>query len=114
MQGIKGVKEFLLRTFFGREKLYVVNNQDIDITVIFFKLGHFAAGDGADKVVGKSFTGNINDICAARSFFYFLANSLGEVGFAQPNAAVYKEGIVLFSRIRGDFPSYSKGKGVVC
>ena len=62
---IEGVEEFFLGTFFSNQKLYVVNEKNINIAVFFPELGHAVAVSGPqslDKLIGKVFGGNVQNL----------------------------------------------------
>ena len=53
MQGVEGVEELLLDTFFAFDELNVVDQQHIDIPVTAFEGDSAVITQGVDEVVGE-------------------------------------------------------------
>src|SRR5438067_5127287 len=93
-QRVERVKEFLLRPFLTRQKLNVVDKQEIRLTISFAELNQRVVLNGVDKFIDKNFARKIHH--ARRLLFTpdILTDRLHQVGLAQTDAAINKERVV--------------------
>ena len=61
MQGIEGVEELFLDTFFAFDELNVVDEQHVDIAVAAFERDLAVVAEGVDEVVGEFFGRDVLD-----------------------------------------------------
>ena len=99
VEGIEGMEKFFLGGLFARDKLNIVDQQNIDLAILGAKLFGFLVANSVDDFIGKLFRGDIEHIQASR--LARVANGVQQVGFAQADAAIEKERIVDMAR---DFP----------
>ena len=65
MQGIESMEEFLLGTFLTYNKLYVIDHENIHVTVFLTQLGHgsrITTTNGFDYFVCEFLTGNVENL----------------------------------------------------
>ena len=102
------MEKFLLNARLFRQKLDIVDHENIDVAVVQTKAGALVPGGdftrdhGIDKFVEEIFAGGIE-----HPFFGgFLRDAVGdrlyEVGFSQPRFPVDKEGVKAFARVFGN------------
>ena len=113
VQRVEGVEKLLLNPLLAREKLDVVNQQHVRLTVFLAELGELVVLDAVNVFVGELFGRNVRD---ARAFLVarrVLADGMEQMCLAQPDAAVKKKRIVGFSGCLGDGQRGRVGKVVV-
>ena len=94
MQRVEGVKELFLGALFLSEELDVVDQQDVDIAELVAKAGHLVVAQRVDHLVGELLAGDVADGSLRKALFYFMPNSLHQVGFAHSDATVEEEWVV--------------------
>ena len=114
------MEKLLLGTFFSDNKLDIVYEENINISVFFTKLrgGYIIfVPDGLDQLVGELFTGHIENL--GRIFRILripkdkMTDGMHQVGFSQTDPAVDKQRIVDGSRGFRHRQGRSVGKIVV-
>ena len=60
VQGVEGVKELLLGAFLAREKLDIVDHQDIRVAVFLAELDQRSVLNRIDELVGELLAGKVN------------------------------------------------------
>ena len=53
MQGVKSVEKFFLGGFFSGDKMHIIYNQDVGITVFLAKARGGVVLDGANQFIGE-------------------------------------------------------------
>src|SRR5262245_4098690 len=109
IQGVERVKEFLLRAFFTRQKLNVVDHQHVDMTIPLSQIHHFVIANGVDDLVRKLFGRQICNPEIA-SLGYIIPNGVQEVRLPQPGVPIDKEWVICFRRLFGHSHTGSMGK----
>ena len=94
VQGVEGVEELLLRTLLAREKLDVVDHQDIRVAVFLAELDQRAVLNGIDELVGELLAGKIDDARGLLVVDDEVADGLQEVRFSQSAPSVHEKGVV--------------------
>ena len=94
VQGVEGMEKLLLRAFLAREKLDVVDHQDVRVAILLAELHQRAVLDGIDELVGKLLAGKINDAGGLLIVDYEVADRLQQVRLAQSASSVHEKGIV--------------------
>lgn len=98
MKRIKSVEEFFLGLFFVRDKLHIIDDQDID-TAVFGREPLLFVADTIEKLVDERLGVDIEHFEFGFFAQDFVANCLYEVRLAETNTTIDKEGIVLRARI---------------
>src|SRR5690625_456009 len=94
VQGVKNVEKLFLRFLLAAEKLYIIDNQYINLPVEHRKFTGAVIANGLDEFIGKTFRRDVQDRQLAAVFLFCLvADALYEVGLAQSGAAVNKKRI---------------------
>ena len=81
-QGVKGMKEFLLRAFLAGKELNVVYEQGVKGSIIAFELINGIVLQGTHHVCDKSFGVQIGNIGAGFLALNGMAYGMHEVGLA--------------------------------
>ena len=98
VERVEGVEEFLLNTLFAGEELDVVDKQDVGLAIFFPEPDELVILNGVDVFVGEFLRRQVSDARALLVTGDVLADCVQQVGLAEPDAAVEKEGIVGFAR----------------
>src|SRR5215831_9859732 len=93
-EGIEGVEEFLLRPLFTTEELNVVDQKKVGLPITLAEFHQITVLDRVDEVVNKQLTGDIDHLHVFPFRPDELADGLHQMGLAQTDAAVNKEGII--------------------
>ena len=105
------MEKFLLSTFLADDKLNIVNEQHVVVSVFFPEFrgrNIIFVPDGIDQFVGEFLTGYVEDLCFRIVFQNKVGDRVHQVGFAQSHAAVDKQRVVNFA---GRF-RHSQGSGM--
>src|SRR5450756_1821303 len=99
VQRIEDVKEFLLRAFLARQKLNVVDEQDVCPARLLVKVLDDGVVvprvlDGTYYLVCELFAGRVDDLLVRGLCQDMVCNTLEKVGLAQPDSAIDVERVV--------------------
>ena len=82
VQGVKGVKEFVLGPFAVEQKLDVVDQEDIHVAVETLKLIRLIAiSERLDEIAHKFFRGDVNDLLSEVEAMSVMPNRLEQMRF---------------------------------
>ena len=95
------MEKFLLGGGFARDKLDIVHQQHIRLTVFGAEFRRGAGADGLDQLVGDIFALGIDDFHRRRAALDLVANSIQQMGFPQSGGAIDKQGIIISSGLAG-------------
>lgn len=107
------MEEFFLGSFLAGQKLDIVDEQDIDIAVAVSKGRVALVLDRVDEFVGEGFAGHVHYLLFRGVGHDVIADGLHQVGFAETDAAVDKQRVVLFRRGFCDGDAGRVGEAVV-
>ena len=102
IERVEGVEEFLLHRLLAAEKLHVVHQQHIDLTVLLAKLDHGFHFERLDHLVDKIVDLDVADGLVGIILFDLVLNGKEQMGLAQARIAVKKQRIVGVGGIGGD------------
>ena len=102
MQRVEGVKELFLRRLFAGQKLNVVDQQHVDLTVAIAKLRRAVVLQRDNELVGELFAGQVDDVGGEVILHNAVADRVHEVRLAQTDAAVQEQRIIGVGRGAGD------------
>src|SRR5215831_6469475 len=91
---VEGMKKLFLGALFATEKLDVIDQEQIGLSITLSKLNQIIVLNGVDELVDKQLTGKIHHLRILFLSANVLADCLHEVGLAQTNAAIDKERVV--------------------
>ena len=97
-EGVEGMKEFFLRPLLAAEKLNVVDQKNVGLTITLAEFDEVTVLDRIDELINEKFARKINDL---RVFFLrhsILADGLHQVRLAESDTAVNKEWVVSSGR----------------
>lgn len=95
MEGVEGVKEFLLGTLLSGDELDVVDQQYVDGAISRPKFHGGVVADGVYEFVCERFGGHIKNAEGwGGGGEYVVTDRLHEVGLAEADASVYEERVV--------------------
>ena len=106
------MEEFLLRLLLALQKLDIVDDQTVNITVLLAEGLSRLILDRIDDFVRKLFTGGVEHLHAGVVLLDAVADSVHQVSLAQTNTAVQEERVVGMRRIVGYSLSGSVRKAV--
>src|SRR5439155_3966714 len=92
------VKEFFLRTFLAAQKLNVVDQKQIGLTITLSEFDKVTVLDRVDELVDEKFARKINHLGVFFLRQDVLADGLHEMRLAQADSAINKERIVSAGR----------------
>ncbi len=95
------MEKFLLRGFLSYNKLNIINEKDIDITVFLAEFTHcgvISISDGLDQLIGKFFTCNIENLLLSSIFKNKMGDGMHKMGLAKSCTTIDKQWIVRISR----------------
>src|SRR4029453_16842404 len=95
---VECVKKFFLGTLFAPEKLDVVNQEKVDLTITLPEFDQITVLDGVDELVDEQFAGDINHLHVFLLGPDVLADGLHQVGLAKTDTAINEQRVV---RARG-------------
>ena len=87
------MEEHFLCSVLARQKLDVIDDQDVYLHVKIGEVLHVAIFDGIHELVHKLFRRHVEHKFFSRSIFYFVANGLHQVGFSQTYPSIYHQGV---------------------
>src|SRR5207302_10033825 len=90
---VERVKELLLRPFFSREELDVVEEKGVDLPVAVAKLLHTVVTDRRDQLVDEGIRRHVDNLRVRSRVAKLLPDRLNEVSFPEAGAAVDEERI---------------------
>ena len=99
MKRVKGVEEFLLGTLLAADKLNVVHQQDVGVSVLMSELGHLGLSEAFDKLVRKVVALYVADNLGRIILFDLVSDSVEQVGLAESGVSVQKQRIIGVRRI---------------
>src|SRR5688572_4668795 len=76
VQRVEGMEKFLLDPFFACQKLNVVDQQNISLSIFSTKTGQLVILDSVDVLVGKLFRRNVSHARVLSMPGYMLANGV--------------------------------------
>src|SRR6267143_1374516 len=109
IESIERVEEFLLRAFFARQELNVVDHQHVDMTIPLPQIHHFVVSNGVDDLVRKLLGRQIGNP-EIGSLRHIISNGIQEVRLPQPGLPVNKEWVIGFRRLFSDRHTGGVGK----
>ena len=95
------MEKFFLCTFFSDDKLDIVNEQNIIISVFFTEFAHcrvISVSDGFDQFVGKFLTGYIQNTAVFVVFQNEMSDGMHKMRLTKTGSAIDKQWIVGISR----------------
>ena len=116
MQVVKRVEKLFLCGLFSDDKLDIVDQQNVDITVLFTEFCHssiIAVSDRFNQFIRKGFTRYIKYSGLWIIFQDKVCDRVHQMGFPQSNTSVEEEGVVDFARGFGNCQRCSVCKFVV-
>ena len=102
MQRIECVKERFLSLSFALQKLDVVNEQDVDVSVTGLKSRTTVISDGIDEVVREFFRTDVLHADGRVQAFGIVADGVKEMCLTQTRFTVDKQRVVCLCRRLGD------------
>ena len=92
------MEELFLRGFFVTEELNIINQQQVNISVLLTKLFLLFCLDGINEVIGKILAGDIFNVGSGIILQDQIPDRLHQMRFSQANAAVNKQRVVSRTR----------------
>ena len=93
-KGVEGVKKVLLGTLLTTEKMNIVNQEEVSLTVALAELDQVVVLDRVDEFIDEQFAREIHHAGAFSARAKVLADRLHEMRFAKPDASINEERIV--------------------
>src|SRR4030095_4693933 len=93
-QCIERVKEFLLRPLLTTEELNVVNQKKVGLPITLPEFDQIAVLDRVDELIDEQLTREVDHLHVFPFRPHELADGLHEMGLAETDSAVNKEGII--------------------
>src|SRR5262245_7651459 len=97
-QRVECVEKFLLRSLLTTEKLNVVNQKKVGLAITFPEFDQITVLDRVDELVDEQLTREVDHLHVFPFRPDELADGLHEMGLAQTDPAVNKEGIIRTGR----------------
>ena len=94
VQRIKGMEELLLHGVFAGDKLDIIHQKQVRLTVFLPEGRGGAPGDGRDNLVGKVLAFGVDDRAVREVLLKFFCHGVEQVGLTQPGAAVDEQRVV--------------------
>ena len=94
MQGIEGVEELLLQTFFAFHELNVVDEQDVNFAITPFERTDGVVANAIDIFVEERFGGDITNFVIGVVLVHVGTDGMKQVCFAKPRRPVDEERVV--------------------
>src|SRR6476469_7965614 len=91
---VERMKKFLLRPLFTTEKLNIVDQKKVGLAITLPEFYQITVLDRVDELVNEQFTRDVDHLHVFPFRPDELADGLHEMGLAQTDAAVNKEGII--------------------
>ena len=108
------MKKFLFRLSFSSNKLNVIHEQIINITIFFSELRHTVIPDGTDQLIEKLFCRDVHRIHFRIQGECVDTNGIEKVRFSQSDTSVDKKGIIIFSGLFRNSHSRRVGELIAC
>ena len=99
VEGVENMEKLVLRLLFSGEKLYIIDDEEINGAVAVFELIDCAILDRGNQFLGEFLACGVEDAFFGVFGKDVVAHGLEEVGFAESHAAIEEEGIVGFTEI---------------
>src|SRR5689334_1691230 len=80
VQGIESMKEFLLNPLLAREKLDIINQQDISLAIFSPETNELIILNGVDVFVREFFGRKVSDLRSFFVIYHILPNRVQQVG----------------------------------
>src|SRR3990172_8142439 len=113
VEGVKGMEEFGLRSFFPRDELDIIDEQDIHPPKFISKLVHLFVTEGIDELVRKLFRREVADLLDLGKnpvHENMVPDGMEEVRLPQSDASVDEKGIIILGRLIGHRQASGIGK----
>ena len=94
VQRVEGVEKLLLGAFLAREKLDIIDHQDVRVAVFLAELDQRSVLNGIDELVGELLAGKINHPRGLVAADHVVADCLQQVCLAQSAPSIHKERVV--------------------
>src|SRR5205807_2795205 len=91
IERVERVKELLLRPFFSRQELDVVEEKCVDLAVAVAKLLHAIVTDRRDQLVDEGIGRHVDNLRVRSGVAKLLPDSLNEVSFPEAGPAIDEE-----------------------
>ena len=109
----KRVEEFFLNPLLARQKLNVVNQKHIGLTIFPPKSGQLIVLDAVNVFVGELLGGKVSDPRSLSVGHHVVPNGVQQMRLAQTNPAMQEQRVVRFPRLLGDRQRGGMGKVVI-
>ena len=116
MKTVKCVEKFFLSGFFSYNKLNIIDEKNINISVFFTEFAHcrvVSVSDGFDQFICEFLTGYIENPAVFVVFQYKMSDGMHKMRFSETGSAVNKQRIVGIPRRFGNCESCCLGEFVV-
>ena len=113
---VKCMEKFFLSGFFSYNKLNIIDEKNINISVFFTEFAHcrvISVSDGFDQFICKFLTGYIENPAVFVVFQYKMSDGMHKMRFSETGSAVNKQRIVGIPRRFGNCESCCLGEFVV-
>ena len=110
------MEKFFLCRFFSYNKLNVIDQKNINISVFFTEFGHsrvISVSDGFDQFIGEFFAGYIQNFAVFIVFNNIMSDGMHQMCFSKSGTAIDKERVVGISRRFGNCQSCGLSKFVI-
>jgi len=88
------VKKFFLGALFSGQELHVIQQQNIDRSVLELKFGYLVVPYGVDEFVHERFRTQVHDLERRPDLLGLIADCVHEVGFSEADSAIDEQGVV--------------------
>jgi hypothetical protein len=112
IERIEGMEQLFLRLDFLLQKMDIVDEQHVGVSILVLKIGRFVVLDRLDELVGKVLGGNVDDL-AALFLPREVSDRLHEVGLSESDASVDEAGVIRRSGVFRDRQGGVRREGVV-
>ena len=99
VQRVEGMEKLLLCLLLAGNKLDIVHQQHICLTVLLAEFVILTLADRVHQINGKFIAAEIDDFCFAVVLSYLSCNGIQKVGFTQTAVTVNKQGVILLCGI---------------
>ena len=96
------MKELFFGAVLAREKLDVVDQQNVNGAVLVAELAHASGGDGADDLVGELLRSEVDDALARKTVVDLVADGVHEVCLTESHTSIQEERVVAVAWSFGD------------
>ena len=98
IQCVECMEEFFLCTFLFRDKLDIVDHQQVDLSVFLTEFLHFIVLDGVDQFICKSFTGYIQHFRIGVLIQNKVTDGVHQVRFTQTGVTIEIQRVIGMGR----------------